>query len=152
LLKRANTEFKAYLRFGVDRKTHGTKGNFLQKFLDKHKRTKYNRGIKVMKNIKQALLIMVILILLTVTGCLFVKYIEERINMHNETEVEEPVKTKTEDLVIEVPKQNSTGTVTIVTYDKQTGEEITTEVHGTIKVLSNGYDGEQKYLVYTITE
>ncbi len=105
-----------------------------------------------MKNIKQALLIMVILILLTVTGCLFVKYIEERINMHNETEVEEPVKTKTEDLVIEVPKQNSTGTVTIVTYDKQTGEEITTEVHGTIKVLSNGYDGEQKYLVYTITE
>lgn len=98
-----------------------------------------------MKNIKQALLI----ILLTVTGCLFGKYVIEQINIHNE---EEPVKTKTENLVIDIPEQNSTGTVTIVTYDKQTGEEITTEVHGTIKVLSNGYDGEQKYFVYTITE
>lgn len=71
---------------------------------------------------------------------------------NKETKEVEQVKTKTEDLVIDIPKQNSTGTVTIVTYDKQTGEEITTEVHGTIKVLSNGYDGEQKYLVYTITE
>lgn len=134
----------------MDKETHGTKGNFLQKFLDKHKRTKYNRGIKTMKNIKQALLIMVTLILLTVTGCLFGKYVIGQINIHNETE--EPVKTKTENLVIDTPKQNSTGTVTIVTYGKRTGEEITTEVHGTIKVLSNGYDGEQKYLVYTITE
>lgn len=107
-----------------------------------------------MKNIKQALLMMVILISLTVTGCLFGKYVIEQINIHDKTEVEkvESVKTEPEDLVIEVPKQNSTGTVTIVTYDKQTGEEITTEVHGTIKVLSNGYDGEQKYIVYTITE
>ncbi len=101
-----------------------------------------------MKNIKQALLIMVTLILLTVTGCLFGKYVIGQINIHNETE--EPVKTKTENLVIDIPKQNSTGTVTIVTYDKQTGEEVTTKVYGQIKILNNGKNGEQQqYILYT---
>lgn len=136
----------------MDRKTHGTKGNFLQKFLDKHKRTKYNRGIKAMKKntVKQAIVIFITMMIFTVIQ--YVVTTERNKDNNKETKEVEQVKTEPEDLVIEVPKQNSTGTVTIVTYDKQTGEEITTEVHGTIKVLSNGYDGEQKYLVYTIIE
>lgn len=136
----------------MDRETYGTKGNFLQKFLDKHKRTKYNRGIKAMKKntVKQAIVIFITMMIFTVIQ--YVVTTERNKDNNKETKEVEPVKTEPEDLVIEVPKQNSTGTVTIVTYDKQTGEEITTEVHGTIKVLSNGYDGEQKYLVYTIIE
>lgn len=100
--------------------------------------------------VKQAIVIFITMMILTVIQ--YAVATERNKDNNKETKEVEPVKTKTENLVIDTPKQNSTGTVTIVTYDKQTGEETTTEVHGTIKVLSNGYDGEQKYLVYTITE
>lgn len=100
--------------------------------------------------IKQAIAIFLTMMLLVVIKCAVPT--EKNKDGNKETKQEDAIETKAEDLVIEIPEQNSVGTVTIVTYDKNTGEEITTEVKGTIKVLNNGYNGEQEYLLYTITE
>lgn len=96
-----------------------------------------------------------IAIFLTMMFLIVVQYVvatERNKNDNKETKQEDVVKTEVENLVIEIPEQNSIGTVTIVTYDKNTGEEVTTKVKGTIKVLNNGYNGEQEYLLYTIEE
>lgn len=99
-----------------------------------------------------------IAIFLTMMFLIVVQYVvatERNKNDNKETKQEDQedvVKTEVENLVIEIPEQNSIGTVTIVTYDKNTGEEVTTKVKGTIKVLNNGYNGEQEYLLYTIEE
>lgn len=96
-----------------------------------------------------------IVIFLTMMFLIVVQYVvatERNKNDNKETKQEDVVKTEVENLVIEIPEQNSIGTVTIVTYDKNTGEEVTTKVKGTIKVLDNGYNGEQEYLLYTIEE
>lgn len=45
---------------------------------------------------------------------------------------------KPEPLEIVIPEPNNMGTVTIITQNPNTGEEVTTEVYGQIKILNNG--------------
>ena len=57
---------------------------------------------------------------------------------------------KPEPLEIVIPEPNNMGTVTIITQNPNTGEEVTTEVYGQIKILNNGKNGEQQqYILYT---
>lgn len=60
---------------------------------------------------------------------------------------------KPEPLEIVIPEPNNMGTVTIITRNPNTGEEITTEIYGQIKILNNGKNGEQQqYILYRIIE
>lgn len=62
-------------------------------------------------------------------------------------------KQEVENLVINIPEQNKQAMVVIITKDPKTGEEIQTNVYGTIETINDGKNGkEQQYILYTEQE
>ena len=81
-------------------------------------------------------------------SCYIINHITTKGKQEQETAVVE--EHKPEPLEIVIPEPNNMGTVTIITQNPNTGEEVTTEVYGQIKILNNGKNGEQQqYILYT---
>lgn len=108
-----------------------------------------------MKNkIKTALFVVsqiVMIVSIILLSCYIINHIttkgEQEQEQKNSMVVEEH---KPEPLEIVIPEPNNMGTVTIITQNPNTGEEVTTEVYGQIKILNNGKNGEQQqYILYT---
>lgn len=105
-----------------------------------------------MKNkIKTALFVVsqiVMIASIILLSCYIINHITTKGEQEQETEVVE--EHKPEPLEIVIPEPNNMGTVTIITQNPNTGEEVTTEVYGQIKILNNGKNGEQQqYILYT---
>ena len=105
-----------------------------------------------MKNrIKTALFVVSQIIIITsilLLSCYIINHITTTKGQEQETTVIE--EQKPEPLEIVIPEPNNMGTVTIITQKPNTGEEVTTEIYGQIKILNNGKNGEQQqYILYT---
>ena len=104
-----------------------------------------------MKNrIKTALFVVLQIIIITSIILLYIiKHVTTK-GQEQERTVTVIEERKPESLEIVIPEPNNMGTVTIVTQNPNTGEEITTEIYGQIKILNNGKNGEQQqYILYT---
>lgn len=105
-----------------------------------------------MKNkIKTTLFVVSQIVMITsiiLLSCYIINHITTKRKQEQETAVVE--EHKPEPLEIVIPEPNNMGTVTIITQSPNTGEEITTEVYGQIKILNSGKNGEQQqYILYT---
>ena len=105
-----------------------------------------------MKNrIKTVLFVIVQIITITsifLLSCYIINHVTTN-GQEQETETT-VIEEQPEPLEIVIPEPNNMGTVTIVTQNPNTGEEITTEIYGQIKILNNGKNGEQQqYILYT---
>lgn len=103
-----------------------------------------------MKNrIKTTLFVVSQIIIITsilLLSCYIINHITTKGQEQETTVIEE----QPEPLEIVIPEPNNMGTVTIITQNPNTGEEVTTEIYGQIKILNNGKDGEQQqYILYT---
>lgn len=103
-----------------------------------------------MKNrIKTALFVVLQIIIITsilLLSCYIINHITTKGQEQEITVIEE----QPEPLEIVIPEPNNMGTVTIITQNPNTGEEVTTEIYGQIKILNNGKNGEQQqYILYT---
>lgn len=103
-----------------------------------------------MKNrIKTVLFVVSQIIIITsifLLSCYIINHITTKGQEQETTVIEE----QPEPLEIVIPEPNNMGTVTIVTQNPNTGEEVTTEIYGQIKILNNGENGEQQqYILYT---
>lgn len=100
--------------------------------------------------IKTALLIVLQIIIITsilLLSCYIINHVTTKGQEQETTVIEER---KPESLEIVIPEPNNMGTVTIVTQNPNTGEEVTTEIYGQIKILNDGKNGEQQqYILYT---
>lgn len=89
----------------------------------------------------------VIITSIIILSCYITNHITTKEQEQETTVVEEQ---KSEPLKIVIPEPNNMGTVTIITQNPNTGEEVTTEIYGQIKILNNGKNGEQQhYILYT---
>src|SRR5699024_9431679 len=92
--------------------------------------------------VSQIIIITSILLL----SCYIINHVTTKGQEQEITVVEE----QPEPLEIVIPEPNDMGTVTIITQNPNTGEEVTTEIYGQIKILNNGKNGEQQqYILYT---
>ena len=90
----------------------------------------------------------VMIVSIILLSCYIINHITTKEKQEQETVVVE--EHKPEPLEIVIPEPNNMGTVTIITQNPNTGEEVTTEVYGQIKILNNGKNGEQQqYILYT---
>lgn len=104
-----------------------------------------NRTKTVLFKVSKIAIQIVIIASIILLACYVTNHITTK---EQETEVVE--EQKPEPLVVVIPEPNKMGTVTIITHDPDTGEEITTEIYGQIKILNNGRNGEQQqYILYT---
>ena len=106
-----------------------------------------------MKNrIKTALFVVLQIIIITsilLLSCYIINHVTTK-GQEQETTVVEEQPEPPEPLEIVIPEPNNMGTVTIITQNPNTGEEVTTEIYGQIKILNNGKNGEQQqYILYT---
>ena len=104
-----------------------------------------------MKNrIKTALFLVSQIIIITsilLLSCYIINHVTTK-GQEQETTVIEG--RRPEPLEIVIPEPNNMGTVTIITQNPNTGEEVTTEIYGQIKILNDGKNGEQQqYILYT---
>lgn len=101
-----------------------------------------------MKNRIKTVLFMVSQIIIITSIILLSCYIINHITIGQKQEIT-VIEEQPEPLEIVIPEPNNMGTVTIITYNPNTGEEVTTEIYGQIKILNNGKNGEQQqYILY----
>ena len=103
-----------------------------------------------MKNrIKTTLFVVSQIIIITsilLLSCYIINHVTTKGQEQETTVIEE----QPEPLEIVIPEPNNMGTVTIITQNPNTGEEVETEIYGQIKILNNGKNGEQQqYILYT---
>lgn len=102
-----------------------------------------------MKNRIKTVLFVVSQIIIITSILLLSCYIINHVTTGQEQETAD-VEEQPEPLEIVIPEPNNMGTVTIITQNPNTGEEVTTEIYGQIKILNNGKNGEQQqYILYT---
>lgn len=102
-----------------------------------------NRIKTVLFVVSQVIIITIIILL----SCYIINHVETKGQKQETTVIEEQ---KPEPLEIVIPEPNNMGTVIIITQNPNTGEEVTTEIYGQIKILNNGKNGEQQqYILYT---
>ena len=103
-----------------------------------------------MKNRIKTVLFVVSQIIIITSILLLSCYIINHITTGQEQETTVIEERRPEPLEIVIPEPNNMGTVTIITQNPNTGEEVTTEIYGQIKILNNGKNGEQQqYILYT---
>lgn len=106
-----------------------------------------------MKNrIKTALFVVLQIIIITsifLLSCYIINHVTTN-GQEQETQETTAIEEQPEPLEIVIPEPNNMGIVTIITQNSNTGEEVTTEIYGQIKILNNGKNGEQQqYILYT---
>ena len=103
-----------------------------------------------MKNRIKTALFLVSQIIIITSILLLSCYIINHVTTGQKRETTAIEEQKPEPLEIVIPEPNNMGTVTIITQNPNTGEEVTTEIYGQIKILNNGKNGEQQqYILYT---
>lgn len=103
-----------------------------------------NRIKAILFVVSQIIIITSILLL----SCYIINHVTTK-GQEQETETT-VIEEQPEPLEIVISEPNNMGTVTIVTQNPNTGEEVTIEIYGQIKILNNGKDGEQQqYILYT---
>ena len=99
--------------------------------------------IKIVLFVVSQIIIITSILLLS---CYIINHITTKGQEQEITVIEE----QPEPLEIVIPEPKNMGTVTIITQNQNTGEEVTTEIYGQIKILNNGKNGEQQqYILYT---